>query len=166
MLLLGNILSFIGCLIMVATGLIKKKERVLLVQCIQFSFMGAGHFCLGASSGVIANIVSILRNIIFVKVKCTDWLKVAFVALQFVLTLYTGLDTPISWLPLIAVVVYTWLMDSCGPIAFKVLNIGCQVLWVIHDLYYLNFASVVFDILTIVSCVGGIFLIRKAKSKS
>lgn len=166
MLLLGNILSFAGCLLMVAVGFIKKKERVLLIQCVQFALMGSGHFCLGAGSGVVANIVSILRNLIFVRYKGTNWLKYVFVALQFVLTMFTGLGEPISWIPLIAVVVYTWFLDSCGPISFKALNIGCQVLWCIYDLYFMNFAAFTFDILSIISNIGGIILIRKSRGEA
>jgi len=166
MLLLGNILSFAGCLLMVAAGFIKKKDRVLLIQCVQFTLMGSGHLCLGASSGVVANIVSILRNLTFVKFKGTIWLKIFFVVLQFVMTLYTGLGEPISWIPLIAAVVYTWFLDLCGPIGFKVLNIGCQVLWCIYDLYFMNFAGFAFDVLSMITNFWGIVLIRKSMGKA
>ena len=164
MLLLGNIAAFIGCIIMVAIGFVKKKEHILTAQCVQFTFMGLGNLALGATAGVISNAVSIVRNLVFARVKNTTFLKVAFIAVQAVLTLVTGGTALIEWLPVTAVVVYTWCLDLKSDVAFKGMIIGCQILWTVYDLYYRNYVAFTFDILTVISTVIGIFRIQKAKN--
>ena len=163
MLLLGNIAAFVGCVIMVAIGLVKKKEHILTAQCIQFAFMGLGNLALGASAGVISNAVSIVRNLVFARVNNTIMLKVLFIAVQAMLTLLTGGTAVIEWLPVIAVVVYTWCLDIKSDVGFKMVILGTQVLWTVYDLHYRNFVAFTFDLLTMVSTVIGIIRIKKEK---
>ena len=61
--IIGNIIAFLGCGLMVLVGFIKEKRRILSVQCIQFTLQGASNLILGGYSGFIANVVSILRNL-------------------------------------------------------------------------------------------------------
>ena len=166
MILLGNILSFSGCLLMVILGFVKTKSKVLWYQIFQFVLMGSGHVCLGAPAGVVANIVSILRNITFLKFKSTTWIKIGFIVLQAGLTMISGMSNPVEWLPVIAIVIFTWFVDSTSQVGFKVLNIVCQVLWCVYDLSYMNFAGFTFDLLSIVTNFVGICLIRKSLDKN
>ena len=84
-LLIGNAISMIGCLIMVLIGFLKKKNHILIAQCVQCLFMGVGNLVLGGVSGFIANVVSILRNLVFAKLNVTTPLKLFFIILQVVL---------------------------------------------------------------------------------
>ncbi len=163
MLLLGNIAAFIGCVIMVAIGLIKKKEHILTAQCFQFAFMGLGNLALGATAGFISNLVSIVRNLVFTRIRPTFALKIGFIAVQALLTLLIGGTALIEWLPVIAVVVYTWFLDIKNAVAFKLMIIGTQLLWTVYDLYYQNYVAFTFDLLTMVSTVIGIIRIKKEK---
>ena len=159
--LLANIVSLIGCCLMVAVGFIKKKERILLVQCVQISFQGAAHLLLGAVGGFACSAVSIVRNLAFVKCKPTVHLKVGFIVVQVVMTLCLGAFTPIELIPIIATVVFNWFLDTDNPIVFKIANIIAQALWVFYDFYYGNYVSVAFGCMAVLSNFGGIWLIRK-----
>ena len=161
MLLIGNLLSLLGCLLMVAVGLVKKKERVLYIQCIQFTLMGAGNLVLGAVSGLVANGVSILRNLVFAKTEGTLTLKLVFIAIQVVMTLWTGAAAPIEWLPVLAAVIFTWCLDLKSAVKFKLCIIACQILWTVYDWYYHNYVAFTFDLLTIASNLAGIWLLLK-----
>ncbi len=111
-LLIGNAFSMVGCLIMVGIGLLKKKNNILLAQSVQCLFMGVGNLMLGGISGFICNIVTIIRNLVFVKFRNTTFLKIFFIVLQFVLSFGTLSAGFISWLPLIAAALFTWCMDT------------------------------------------------------
>ena len=165
MLLLGNTAAFIGCILMVAIGLVKKKEHILTAQCFQFAFMGLGNLALGATAGVISNMISIVRNLVFTRVRSTTALKIGFIAVQAVLTLITGGTALIEWLPVTAVVVYTWCLDIKSDVAFKLVILGTQVLWTVYDLHYKNYVAFTFDLLTMVSTVLGIFRIKKEQKR-
>lgn len=164
MLLLGNIISLAGCVLMVAIGLLKKKEQILGAQCVQFALMGAGNLALGAMAGVISNGVSIVRNLVLTKTENQTWIKVAFILIQTGLTVTFGGWKLIEWLPVIAVVVYTWFLDIKNPVTFKLMIIALQVLWTVYDFYYRNYVAFSFDLFTIVSTAIGIFMIRKEQN--
>lgn len=162
--LIGNLISFVGCSLMVIIGLIKEKKKILSVQCIQFSIQGIANLVLGGYTGFIANIVSIIRNLVFSRFKITTTLKMAFVALQLILSASSLIGGGfIHWLPIIAVVLYTWYLDLESEVLLKLVMIVCQICWLIYDIYMQNYVSTVFDIFTIISTTAGIYLILRSK---
>lgn len=166
MVLLGNVVFFIGCILMVGTGFIKKKSSILAAQCIQFGIQGVGHLILGSVSGGISCCISVVRNLIFTKAKVTVWLKLAFIAVQAFLTLISEPQSLIQWLPLVAVVPYTWFLDTENVTLFKFVNIfGCAC-WTFHDFYYRNYSGTVFDVLTIITTTAGVFMLLRDKKQS
>lgn len=164
MLLLGNLLTLAGCVLMVGIGLIKEKKKILAVQCIQFGFLAAGNLCLGGVTGFIANLVSVLRNLAFSHWKNTKGLKIGFILLQLVLSLCTmGESWRIwtAWLPILAAALFTWFLDTKSEIKLKIVIIIMQGLWLIYDISIRNYVAAVFDVFTMVSTLIGIGLIRK-----
>ncbi len=161
MLMFGNVVSMVGCVLMVAIGFVRKKERVIALQCFQFGFLAAGNLILGAVSGFISGVVSILRNLIFPRVQGGTGMKLAFIAAQLVLTILAGWSGPISMLPLIAGILFTWFIDTKSDIQLKAVIIAAQVLWAFYDFYYRNFVAFSFDVLTILSNLMGIYVLKK-----
>lgn len=161
--LLGNLISFLGCLLMVSIGFLRKKERILGVQCLQFALMGVSNFLLGGISGTISNLVSIVRNLVFFKAKVTVPLKLVFIALQVLLSLGTIRVSPLEWLPVLAAGAFTWFLDVKNEVTLKAVIIATFFLWVVYDLCHQNYVAMTFDILSIFSNAAGIMMIRKAK---
>ena len=166
MLLLGNALSFIGCALMIAVGLIKKKKHMLLTQAVQFSFQSLGNLVLGSINGFFSCILSVVRIFVFSKVKVTVWLKLAFLAFQLLFTLWMGADTIYEWIPFFSVLAYTWYLDTKNPVTFKIVNLIGSTLWIFHDFHYRNYTAVTFDILTVISMLIGIAMLQNDKRKS
>ena len=104
MMVIGNLVSLAGCLLMVAVGFIRKKSHILAAQCVQFGFMGFGNLLLGGTSGFISNMVGIARNLVFAKFRTTTALKIFFILLQLLLSLSSLGDGLISWLPIMTMV--------------------------------------------------------------
>ena len=77
--LLGNLISFAGAFLMVVIGLIKRKEKVLAVQCVQFSLMGIGNLVLGGVTGALSNLISLIRNLVCYRTGVTVPLKLIFI---------------------------------------------------------------------------------------
>ena len=161
MLLFGNLVSMLGCVLMVMIGFVRKRERVITLQCFQFGLLGLGNLILGATSGFISGMVSILRNLIFPRVKGGLWLKLVFILVQVVLTVLAGWTGPISLLPLFAGILFTWFIDTKSDVQLKSVIILAQVLWAVYDITYRNFVSFTFDILTIVANVAGIVMLKR-----
>lgn len=166
MLLAGNIISFIGCVLMISIGLIKNKKHMIIAQTAQFSIMAVGHLLLGAYSAVISCVVSTLRIFVFTRFKKVPmWLKLVFLAGQTVLTLALGASTFFDWVPVLSMVLYTLYFDNEDPIVFKLVNMAGLIMWVFHDFHYQNYAAFTFDILTIISTTLGILMILRDRMK-
>ena len=163
-LFIGNAISMIGCLIMVGIGFLKRKNQILIAQCIQCLFMGVGNLVLGGVSGFICNIVTILRNLVFVKFRNTIFLKVFFIVLQFLLSIGTLSAGFISWLPLIAAALFTWCMDTKSAAKLKICILCTQVMWLTYDLYYRNYVASAFDVMTMVSNLIGLYMVCRKKA--
>ena len=160
---IGNAIFLVGSLIMVGIGLIRSKQKILVAQCIQFTIMGIAQFILGGITGTITNIVSILRNIICVRVKFTLVYKLIFIALQVGLTLLVLPTSLLQWLPTVAALLYTWILDTKSETVLKITMIVCEVLWVVFDFSIQNYVGVVFDVFTIISTIAGIIMLKKAR---
>ena len=161
--LIGNLVSGIGCLIMVAIGLLRKNSHILIAQCFQCGFMGAGNLILGGVNGFIANVVSIARNLIFVKCKTTTTLKIVFIGLQLLLSLGSMDDGLICWLPIVSTALFTWFLDTKSPLTLKKVILITQVMWLTYDIYYRNYVAVTFDVMTMISNAVGFWMIKKTK---
>ena len=165
--LIGNIISFVGCALMVGVGLIKKKDHVIRVQCVQFTIQGAANLILGGVTGFIANLISIARNLWFARREGTAKAKIFFIALQAVLSLlFLDADAGIiGWFPLFSAAVFTWFLDIKSDAAFKVVILVAQVFWIVYDFYYSNYVACAFDIFTMISTsIGLCWIIRDIKN--
>ena len=161
-LLIGNAISMIGCLVMVGIGFLKKKNHILIAQSVQCLFMGAGNLILGGISGFICNIVTIIRNLAFMKFRNTAGMKIFFILLQFVLSISTLSVGWISWLPILSAALFTWFMDTRSEAKLKVVILCTQVMWLTYDLYFRNYVASTFDVMTMLSNSYCLFTILKS----
>ena len=166
MLLLGNLLSLVGCSMMILIGFIKKKERILLAQVAQFSIQSFSNLVLGSVSGFISCVIGVIRIFVFTKFRVTVWLKLAFLAVQAALTFAFGAQTLIQWIPFLSMVLYTWYLDTDNVVTFKLANLAGVIMWAFHDWHYRNFVAFSFDIFTIVSTTIGIWLVIRDNRKN
>ena len=163
MLFWGNLVSMVGCVLMVRIGFVRRKERILQLQCLQFGFLALGNLLLGAFSGFLSGVVGIVRNLMFFRVKHTALLKLLFIGVQSLLTFAAGWAGPVSLLPLISGGLFTWHMDTKSDIRLKNILILSQAMWAVYDWHYGNYVTFVFDILTVLSTLAGVARIRKEK---
>lgn len=159
--IIANVISVVSCTMMVLIGLIKNKNKILAAQCVQFTLMGVSHYLLGGMGGVVATVVSILRNLVFFKCKPSVPLKLVFVALSVILSLGTVTLNPVTWLPILATSLFTWVIDSEDIIKFKNVMIITVCMWFVYDAVHLNFISAAFDAFTVVSTGYSIWQIKK-----
>ena len=167
--IIAHVFSFAGCILMVAIGLIKKKKHMLMAQCGQFGLQAVANLLFKSGGGCVAGVVGIVRIFVFERVKrVTVWLKLGFIALQAVMTWVmwqTGDGDPMTWLPLFAMIPYTWYLDTKDPIVFKIVNLYGLLVWLVHDIHFVNIIAVVFDVMTTVSTIVGILLLMRDKIK-
>lgn len=161
--LIGNLLSMLGCALMVAIGFVRKKERILGLQCIQFAILGCANVVLGAFTGAVSGLVGIVRNLVFSKVDSSAPWKMVFLAVQAALAWKTGPQGFLDWLPILSGSLFTWFIDLKSEAGFKAMIIAAQAMWLVYDLSYRNYVSAAFDVFTMLSNFIGILMIRARK---
>jgi len=164
--LIANIISFVGSVLMVSMGLIKRKKNVLIVQCFQCGLMGIGNLMLGGMSGFFVDMLTIARNCISFKREFTTPFKLGFIGILVVLNIFTNKLGIIGWLPVIAASLFTWFLDTKKDVVIKVNCIAGQIMWAIYDIIILNYSAFVFDLFTLVSNGIGIIRLQLEKKKA
>ena len=161
--ILGNIVSLLGCTVMVLIGFIKNKDRYIIMQTLQFGLNALSHFLLGGFGGSVAALVSVVRNIIIAKWKCTTGIKIALIVVQAALTVSTITANPITWIPIIAAGMFTWYIDTEDVMWFNWVIIITLVMWAVYDLYHHNYVSIWFSTFTVIT--NGISMVKIHKER-
>ena len=163
MVLIANIISLVGAVIMVVIGFIPERSRILKLQCVQWLILGIANVMLGGVTGLISNLVSIVRNLWSLKRELTRPVILFFIVLQIALSIPFNTLGLLGWLPTIAAIAFTLFLNSKDARVLKLAIIFGQVLWSIFDFSLMNYSAFAFDIFTIISSLVGIWQLRKAR---
>lgn len=163
--IIGNIIMFIACIIMTIAGLPKKKSTCLILQNTQILLASIGNIILGSYPGCIINLLSIIRNWLSQKSKLTLPLKIILSIFVVVLSLYFNNIGLLVIFPLLSFLSFIFFLNETNDITFKILVIISCLFWVIHDFSIQAYVAGIFDIITIITNVIGIYKIRKRYEK-
>ena len=160
---IGNIVALVASLLMVYTGIIKRKEKIVLIQTIQIGLSVLSNIILGGITGAIINAISCVRNILCYKEKLGTTAKVLIIVSSVVLSLLFNNLGIIGILPIISAVVYTLFMNIKDVVKFKYLTIFIMLFWGTYDLYIKSYSSAVFDFMTIFANIIAIFKLKSTQ---
>ena len=159
--LIANIFGFVGASLMAGIGLLKKKQQLLLVQCVQFLIMGIANLLLGGITGFISNIASIARNLFCLKWEYTTLWKIVFIVVHILLSAGANNLGLLGWFPVVSAVLFTWFLDLKNEVHLKIVIIIAQMLWIFYDFNLKNYVTFVFGIITVISNLLGIWMILR-----
>lgn len=163
---IGNIIALVASILMVYSGILKEKKKILYVQTIQIGLFALSNIVLGGITGAIINVLGCVKNILYYKNKLGLREKIIITLLAIILTFIFNKEGFIGLLPLINTIFYMWLMDTKDIIKFKILILFTIILWLIYDFSIKSYTSVVFDFMNVVANVIAIFqIIVKNKDK-
>ena len=163
--IIGNIIALMASIIMVYSGHLKQKKKILYVQTIQIGLSMLSNMVLGGITGAIINAISCVRNILCYKEKLNNTSKIILIVLATILSLYFNNLGIIGLLPLISTITYILLMNIKNVIKFKYLIIFTMILWFFYDLYIKSYTSACFDVMCIITNMGSIIQMNKQKLK-
>lgn len=165
--IIANIIALIASLLMVYTGVMKRKDKLVLIQTIQIGMSVLSNILLGGITGAIINTIGFVRNILCYKDKLGKLSKTLIIIASVTLSLKFNNLGFIGILPIISAISYTLFMDTKNIINFKYLTIFIMLLWGIYDFYIKAYSAAIFDFMTIFTNIFSILklLIEKSKSK-
>lgn len=161
--IIGNIIALLASLLMVYSGLLRKKEKFIYIQTIQILLFVISNLVLGGITGAITNAFACIRNILFYKNKLKNKEKIILVLITLVFSLFFNNLGLWGLLPLISTVAYTLLIDLKDVVKFKILVILTVILWFIYDIYIKSYTSAIFDFMTIVTNTIAIYKLHSLK---
>lgn len=163
-LIIGNIIALIASLLMVYSGMLKQKKKILYFQTIQIGLSVISNLILGGISGAIINAISLIRNILCYKDKLKTKGKIVITLLATILILKFNNLGLLGFLPLISTVTYIWLMNIKNIKKFKILIAFTMLMWFIYDLAIKSYTSAAFDALNIIVNLVTIFKIKSNRN--
>lgn len=163
--IVGNLIALIASIIMLYSGYIKEKKKILYTQTIQCGLSIVSNIILRGFTGAIINAISCTRNILCYKEKLNNITKGVLIFLSVTLSLCFNNLGFIGLLPLISTIVYILLMNIKDVIKFKYLIIFTMILWFVYDFYIKSYASACFDFANIIINIISIIQIRYGKKQ-
>ena len=164
MTLIANIIDFLASILMVASGSIKKKAKILAVQIIQLLMQSVSMLLLGGITGAVNNVLSCLRNYICYKEKMNAVWKAVLIVASIALTLLLNDQGLLGLIPVVVCTVYILLMDIKDPIAFKLLVTLTFVPWVFYHLFIGAYVAAIFDTLSVITNAVTLGIMIKEKT--
>lgn len=161
MLIIGNILAFIASILMVYTGTLNNRKKIIFIQTIYTLMFTLGDLLLAGYSGAIVNMISIIRNILSYNDKLGTIQKIILIICALITTIMFNNLGFIGILPLLSMIMYILFMNTKNVNKFKLIIIFSSILWVIYDFTIKLYVSSIFDVLTILSALITILINKK-----
>ena len=162
--IIGNIIALIASILMVYSGMLKQKKKILYFQTVQIGLSVISNIILGGITGAIINALSLIRNILCYKDKLGIKEKIVITILAIILTLKFNNLRYIGLLPLISTVTYIWLMNIKDVKKFKFLIAFTMLMWFIYDIVIKSYTSAIFDFMNIIANMLTLLQIKLAKN--
>jgi hypothetical protein len=156
-LIMGNVIALLASLLMVYSGTLKQRNKILYFQTIQIALSVISNIVLGGITGAIINAISLVRNILCYKEKLGLKEKIIITILAIVLSLKFNNLKIIGLLPLISTITYLWLMNIKNVKKFKLLISFTMLMWFIYDIIIQSYTSAIFDFMSILANIITIF---------
>lgn len=151
--IVANVIALIASVMMVYSGILNNKKKILWIQTIQIGLSVISNIILGGITGAIINGISLVRNIICYKEKLTTSIKVIITAVSIGLSIKFNNLGIIGYLPVISTVTYIWLMTIKDVKRFKLLIAFTMLMWFVYDFCIKSYTSAAFDFMNLIANV-------------
>lgn len=165
--IIGNIVALLASFIMVYSGYVKQKKKIIFIQTIQLIMFVLSNIILGGFTGAIINTISCIRNIICYKDKLNKKVKIILILLSTLMSFTFNNLGFIGFFPLISTISFTLFMNTKNVIKLKYLIIFTAFLWLVYDLCINSYTSAFFDFLSIiVNFISIVQIIKRTKHEA
>ena len=161
--LIANIIEVLGSVIQAASGAIKHKGKILLVQILQLLVQAVSMAMLGGITGAVSNVLSCFRNYLCYKEKLNTSWKAFFIAASIAMTILLNNQGLLGIIPAAVCTVYILFMDVKDPVKFKLLVTLSFVPWLVYHFMIKSYTGAFFDAVTIIT--NAVTLATMIKSK-
>ncbi|MDE6427215.1 MAG: YgjV family protein [Ruminococcus sp.] len=159
--IIGNFFSMGSMILIMVGGLVKTKSRFILIQLIHNILAVVSGLLICAPTAVISAATSCVRDYITYKNKMTFNISLIIAAMTVIMAVVCNGAEMFGYVPLIAMIPYAFLIAKTDNIQTKFLTIYTMILWCIYDFGTKNYIGSIFDVITITTCINGIFELKE-----
>ena len=164
-LLIGNMIALAASILQASSGLVKNKQKIIYMHSVQKIFGVISNLVLCGITGALMNFIGFLRNVLCYKHKLGIKEKIILIILSTALSLSANEINALSFLPMIATIIYTLLMDIKDIIKFKRLALVTTIMWFIYDIFINSYTGALFDLAYILTNLITIIRLKLANNK-
>jgi len=157
---MAQTLGFIYALFLILSIFGKSTKQILLLQTISFFFKTIHYYLLGGISGFLTSLISMIRNLIFYKIKESRIWTILFIVIYIIIGIVT-LKHIYTLLPVIATITYTLIINYNNP---KYLRYGIfltSLTWLIYNIYINSYSGIIIQTIMIISNIIAIIKLDK-----
>ena len=148
--LIANIIDFFAAIIQIASGSIKKKTGILVVQMIQLAMQMVSMLLLGGVTGAVNNVLACFRNYLCYKEKLNNFWKSFLIVASIAMTVLLNEQGLLGVIPGAVCVVYILFMDIKDPVKFKFLVTLTTIPWFFYHFILKSYTGALCDAATVV----------------
>ncbi len=159
---MAQFLGLIYALFLLLSLFGKNTKQILFMQTISFLFKTIHYYLLGGLSGFVTSFISMIRNLIFYRIKENYIISICFIFVYILIGIIT-FNTFFSLLPVIATIVYTIIINYNNP---KYLRYGMfltSITWLIYNIYINSYSGIFIQIVMIITNIVAIIKLDKKK---
>ena len=158
--IIANVVMFIGCILLVIAGGVSDSRRTVVLQTGQLLPAATTNILLGGYTGAALNLVSIARNTVVLKEKYSMPVRIGFMIVMIVTGLVTNNKGILGYGIILGNVVFTACLGLKWEELLKLALAFCIFWWAIYDFTNRNYVGAGFDVATFVSSVIGFMRIK------
>ena len=154
--IISQIFVIIQYIFIITTYQVKTKRQIIIFNTLAASSAIISFLCLEAYSGCMMSLVSILRNLLFFKMKEKDKIKLTIILIiLFVLTIFTY-NGILSLMPSIGTLLYTLSVWQNDTKTYKKYGILIELSWLIYFIYVKSLFGIILEGISLISIIIGL----------
>lgn len=163
--LIGNLIALGASILQASSGLVKNKQKIIYMHSVQKLLGIISNLVLCGITGALMNLIGFIRNVLCYKHKLGFKEKIILIILSTILSLSANEISAIAFLPMIATIIYTLLMDIKDVIRFKRLALVTTIMWFIYDIFIKSYTGAFFDFAYILTNLITIIRLKIVKNE-
>lgn len=146
LLIIGNGISFVAAIFMVASCVVKRKRTIFLCQFLECALLAVASVFFGSLAGMATLVLSAIRNLLVANDRYTKPMMTVFLILTIVAGVLANTRGLVGLLPVFATVEYTICCHYIvGEKATKCSIFVNVLLWVIYSFLICDLSTAVSD---------------------
>lgn len=165
--IIGNIISFIAALFMVASCLARSKRKIFFYQGLECFILAGSSAVLGSSAGTVTLLLCAVRNVFIAKNVFSKPIMWSFVLLTVIIGGWVNALGLLGLIPIIATVQYTFCSHYITSVKGTKYSIFVNVLmWVVYSFMIFDFSTAISDVIILVIDSVDIFRIHREERRA